>query len=269
MIAGVRVIVHSDRLLTPEGTRVHFWLRPFLDGRTARFLPNANAIADRLRDDGVPHEKIRVMPNGVDLAAFDPNAISSLRDEWGIPGDQVVLGYLGRFAPLKRIELLLEAVLQLSPNERPDALVLAGDGPTMPQIRQVVESDPWLRSRTKLLGSVDEPARFLASIDYLALPTEAEGLPNVVIEAMAMARPIVATRVSDIPWLVGDAGFLAEPLDPASIAAAIRNMQRLRPDERTELGKRARCRIEQEFAIDVAAARFWDAHLELLGDEAG
>lgn len=265
-LAGVPVIVHSDRLLATEGTRAHYLVRPFLDRVTDRFLPNAEAIATRLVRDGVPREKIRVMHNGVDLSVFDPDATLDLRARWGIPADATVLGYLGRFAPLKRVDVLVKALRDLPVGDRPDYAVLAGDGATMPDIRATLEADPWLREHCRLLGSTDETPRFLASIDYLVLPSESEGLPNVVLEAMAMARPVIATRVSDVPYVVADAGTVIEPGDGQALASAIAAMQRLTPEERQALGLRARTRIEKEFDIAVSAERFWDAHLELLPD---
>jgi len=264
VLTGVPLIVHSDRLLATEGSRVHYLLRPFLDRRTNRFLPNATAIADRLVGDGVPRSKIVVMPNGVDLDVFDPDRAKSMRGALGLGDDAVVLGYLGRFAPFKRVDLLVRAVLRLAPEDRPDHLLLAGDGPTMPEVRELVDADPWLRQHCTFLGTIDDTPSFLASIDYLVLPSESEGLPNVVLEAMAMCRPVVSTRVSDVPVLVDNTGFLADPSDDGSLADAILAMQRQGVEGRARLAGLARKRIEAYYSIDVAAKRFWDAHTELL-----
>jgi glycosyltransferase involved in cell wall biosynthesis len=263
-LTRVPVIVHSDRLLATEGTRAHYLLRPFLDRVTDRFLPNAHAIADRLVETGVARDKIRVMPNGVDLDVFDPASAASLRADWGIGEDATVVGYLGRFAELKRVDLLLEAATRLPEADRPDLLVLAGDGPTLPRIRATIDADPWLARHVRLLGSIDDTPAFLRSIDYLVLPSESEGLPNVVLEAMAMGRPVVATRVSDVPVLVSDTGLLVPPSDGEALAGALADMQARGREGREALGRAARARIEAEYDIVTSAARFWDAHLELL-----
>jgi glycosyltransferase involved in cell wall biosynthesis len=265
-LTGVPVIVHSDRLLATEDSRAHRAMRPYLDRVTDRFLPNAHAIADRLVSQGVPREKIRVVHNGVDLRVFDPDRVARSRSAWGIDDDATVLGYLGRFAPLKRVELLLEGVRRLPEAERPDFVVLAGDGPTMASVRAIAEADPWLRAHCRFIGSTDDSAGFLANVDYLVLPSESEGLPNVVLEAMAMRRPVVATAVSDVEYLIGDCGFVARPGDPASLAEALRSMQVLASDARLALGRRARQRVEREFDIVKSAERFWEAHLELVPD---
>lgn len=264
-LTRVPVIVHSDRLLATEGTRAHYLVRPLMDRVTDRFLPNAHAIEERLVASGIPRRKIRVMPNGVDLSVFDPGSARDLRSDWGLAQDATVAGYLGRIAPLKRVDLLLRAVQNLPEESRPDAIVLAGEGSSMPEIRELVADDPWLERHCRFLGSIDDTAGFLASIDYLVLPSESEGLPNVVLEAMAMARPVIATTVSDVPVLVADTGLLVPPSDMGALAEAIADMQLRGHDARRELGRRARQRIEDEYDIVKSAERFWDAHLELLG----
>ena len=263
-LARVPVIVHSDRLLATEGTRAHDLLRPFLDRVTTRFLPNANAIAERLVATGVPRERIVVMPNGVDLSVFDPDAVPPTRTQWGVADGDTVLGFLGRFALQKRVDLLLDALAKLPEDVRPDYVVLAGEGPTMGDARATVEADPWLRERCRFLGRIHDTPAFLANLDYLVLPSDSEGLPNVVLEAMAMAKPVIATAVSDVPDLIGDTGFVVEPGNALALADAIRRMQGLTDDERRDLGSRARQRVEQEYDIVVRAAHFWDAHLSLL-----
>lgn len=258
VLAGVPAIVHSDRSLRESGTRAHHRLRPFLDRRTVRFLPNARAIAARLERSGVPAARITVVPSGVDLERFRPAPASERT------GNELVAGFVGRFHPVKRIDLLLEALLRLQPAERPGRVLLAGDGAEMPRVGQLVAADPWLEAHVELLGRCDDVPGFLAGIDYLILSSEVEGAPNAVIEAMASARPVVATRVSDVPEIVTDTGFLAEPGDAGALAEALRRMQELSADERRALGQAARLRVERDYDMRVVADRFWEAHLQLL-----
>lgn len=263
-LAGVPVLLHSDRSLERTRNRSDRPLRPFLDRVTQRFLPNAHAIAERVIRDGVPSRKVTVMPNGVDCEAYSPEIVSPRRAELGIANDAVVAGFLGRIERVKRIDVLLDALLALPEVDRPDHLLVAGDGSLMGFLRQRVASDPWLAERCHLLGSVERVPEFLASLDYLVQSSEVEGLPNAVLEAMAMGLPIVATRVSDIPILIDGVGFLAEPGDVASLADAIGAMQALEPAERRRLGEAARRRIESDYDLEKVAQRFWDLHLALL-----
>lgn len=263
-LARTPVIVQSDRNEAVYGTRVQKALRPFIDRFTTRFFPNASVIADRLVRSGVPQHKIRVIPNGVDLREFDPERAADLRGAWGVPEGAVVAGFLGRFAQQKRLDLLFDALVSLPPEERPDRVALAGDGEKMAMVRERIAGDAWLREHCLVLGVANDIPAFMKSIDYLVLPSDFEGLPNVVLEALAMARPVVSTRISDVPALIEGAGFLADRGESASVADALRSMQALAPDERRALGARGRARIEREYDLDVVAEGFWNAHLDLL-----
>ncbi|MBS3967372.1 MAG: glycosyltransferase [Truepera sp.] len=263
-LAGVPHIFHSDLSLREDGTRIHFLLRPWLDRLTRRFLPNAEATAERLVRSGVPREKIIVIPNGVDLAKFAPDTTPSPRAAWGIPASALVAGFLGRFHPIKRLDLLLDAVLQLPVSDRPDYLVLGGDGPTMPMVRERVASDPWLQNHCRLLGTVEDVPGFMTGVDYLVLCSDTEGLPNAVLEAMAMRRPVVATSVSDLPRLVSEIGFTAEPGNATSLALALRQMRHLPPEQRMAMGTKARERVLTHYDLNAISERFWRAHLEIV-----
>lgn len=264
LVAGVPLIAHSDRQLEDEGTRAHLMLRPHLDRRTDLFLPNAHAIAQKLKARGVAADRIEVVPNGVNTRIFEKGLTSGMRSELGIGDGEVVLGFLGRFASVKRLDVLVTALNRLPEGLRPDRVLLAGDGPCMGSVRQDILHTPWLADRTHLLGSIDSTPEFLAAIDYLVLSSDSEGLPNVVLESMSMSKPVVSTRVSDVPLLIGDTGFLAEPGDPDSLASAIAEMQSTGHTGRKVLGERARQRIEEGYSMEVAAQKFWSALLTLV-----
>jgi glycosyltransferase involved in cell wall biosynthesis len=266
-LAGVPHIIHSDRSLHPDDTRIQLALRPFLDRFTHRFLPNAHATADWLVSRGIPRRKITVMPNVTNVEKFNPCKVKSVRATWAIPETATVAGYIAKFRPEKRIDLLLDAVLLVPENERPDYLVMGGDGPMMPKVKARVEADPWLSKHCRLLGIVEDTPSFLASIDYTLLTSDNEGSPNVVLEAMAMEKPVVATKVSDVPRILEGAGILAEIGNAKSIAEGIRKMQRLSKEERAKLGKRGREKILETFELSKAAKVFWDAHLDFLGQD--
>ena len=116
----------------------------------------------------------------------------------------------------------------------------------------------------RLLGVVADAPAFLAGIDVLVLCSDTEGLPNVVLEAHAMGRPVVATRVSDVPQLIEEARALVPAGDADALADAIAWAVALPAAERAAWGDRARARTVAEFAMPVAAERFWAAHDALL-----
>jgi glycosyltransferase involved in cell wall biosynthesis len=263
-LAGVPHIIQSDLTMMLDFTRSHKLLDPFLNRLTDIFLPNAHAIANRLVSHGVPREKIFVVPNITDGEKFNPGRVTSIRDRWGIPSEALVAGFIARFRPEKRIDVLLDAMLLVPENERPDYLVLGGDGPMMPMVKERVAADPWLRERCKLLGSVEDTPSFFASVDYTLLTSDSEGIPNVVLEALAMEKPVVATDVSDVPLVLEGVGFVGKMGDPASIAKGIRSMQALSNDERHALGKKGRAKVLENFELSKATKIFWDAHKNVL-----
>jgi len=174
------------------------------------------------------------------------------------------MGFLGRFDRVKRLDVLLDALISLPPDVRPDRVLMAGDGPEKLAVERMINDNAWLKSSCKLLGTVEDVPAFLAELDYLVLPSEIEGFPNAILEAMAMAKPIVATRVSGVPSLVEGVGFLAEPRSVESLAEAIGKMQRLSSVERQMMGHLARQRVERDFDIRILAERFWSQHKSLL-----
>lgn len=264
VLTGVPNIFHSDRSLANNGTQVHFLLRSFLDRRTTRFLPNAEAIAERLRASHVPPEKITIMSNALDLDRFSRSSVKSLRPELKLPADAVIAGYLGRFSKEKRLDLLLDSIMKIPLQHRPDRLLLAGDGPDMPNVARRVATEPWLAEHVVLLGSIENTPEFLATLDYLVLCSDTEGLPNAVLEAMAMTVPIVSTDVSDVPQLIEGAGFLARTGDANSLAAALLKMQQLSKGQRNRLGETGRCKVNKRHGHKAVAEAFWQAHLEVL-----
>ena len=263
-LAGVPHVIFSDLSLHPARSRAQRLLDPLNNLLTDRFLPNATAIAERLQRQGVPARKIRVVRNGVDLERFDPARARSLRPAWGIPEDAVVAGFLGMFRRIKRPGLLLDGLLAMPEAARPDYVVMAGDGDMMPEIRRRVEADPWLRARCRLLGVVEDTPGFLRSLDFLVLTSDTEGLPNAIIEAMAMAVPSIATRVSDVPFLLGEDAPLFEPGDAAALAERLAWMTALPAGQRAAMGEKLQQRARAEFGITEAVAAFWDAHLDFL-----
>lgn len=263
-LAGVPGVIHSELSLAPTRTIWQRSMEPLANRLTDRFFPNAHAIAERLVSEGVRRDRIRVIRNGVDLLRFSVTAEPVFRSVWGVAHGAVVAGYLGGLRPVKRPGLLLDAILALPESDRPQLVVFAGDGDLMPVLRARVQADPWLREHVQFMGLVIDTPGFLASIDYLVLPSDTEGLPNVIVEAMAVGVPCIATRVSDVPDLVTDNGFLVDPGDAVGLAEAMRSMHRLRAEERKALGLRGRERANEEFGLDRAAELFWASHLELL-----
>ena len=162
------------------------------------------------------------IPGGVDLELFR-RVPSDLRSGLGLDGAEVVL-YVGRFAPLKNVALLIEAFALLRRTRPRARLLLVGEGALEGRLRSAatrlgVAADV-VFAGAKSLSAL--PA-YYASADVFALPSSFDNSPNVLLEAMACELPVVATRVGGVPRYVtdGENGLLVEPGQPAALASAL------------------------------------------------
>jgi len=208
----------------------------------ALFLCVSEFIRDRLLARGFPPEKLLVHRYGIELEPEDRGG--------ELDGEGAIL-FAGRFVEKKGVAVLVEAMRRLDPANRPP-LVLVGDGPLGEALKRMaaplgrVEFAGWLPNdelRRRMRGALAVCVPSLAAPDG-----DAEGLPNVVIEAMAAGVPVVGSRHAGIPEAVEDerTGLLAPPGDPAALAGALRRLVG-NPELRRRLGSAAR---------EVAAERF-------------
>jgi glycosyltransferase involved in cell wall biosynthesis len=191
-----------------------------------RYVP----LADAIIGDGWDAENFQrrlgreliEIPGGVDLDLFQ-RAPSDLRAALGLESAEVVL-YVGRFAPLKNVSLLIEAFALLR-RARPRArLVLVGEGALERRLRGQARR-LGLEAAVLFVGArpLGDLPRYYAAADVFALPSSFDNSPNVLLEAMACELPVVATRVGGVPRYVEDGanGLLVEPGQPDRLAAAL------------------------------------------------
>ena len=171
---------------------------------------------------GLDPARLTVIPNGIDPAPFD-RAEPVARAAIGVPDDAHLALCVGRLDPQKGLPDLLDAAERVIAR-RPDwHLALAGDGPDRDWLLGQLAERPALRDRVHWLGRRDDVPGLLKSADVLVLPSLWEGMPNVVLEAMAARRPVVGTAVEGTEDLVvpGRTGWLVPPRDPAALAQAL------------------------------------------------
>jgi glycosyltransferase involved in cell wall biosynthesis len=214
--------------------------------RAACLITVSRALKQDLVEIGVDSDRIQVLRNGVDLARFRPVEREGARRRLGV--EPPVVASVGHLIPRKGHDLILRALTEV-----PEAtLLIVGEGPEGPALRRLAEG-LGLAGRVRFLGQVahDDMAQVYGAADLLALASEREGWPNVLLEAMACGTPVAATAVGGIPEIVTspDAGRLVSERTPGAVAAAIRELIDDPPD-------RARTRAHGErFAWDRVAAR--------------
>jgi glycosyltransferase involved in cell wall biosynthesis len=217
---------------------------------------------------GYDEERMVVIPNGTDTDAFrpDPAARIAVRAELGIGDETPLVGLVARVAPQKDHATFAAAASRVS-SLRPDVrftLLGTGANETNPDLMSILTA-AGIRERTLLLGQREDVSRVTAAFD-LAVSSSAfgEGYPNAVAEALSTGVPCVATDVGHSAALVGDAGRVVAPRDPAALAHAVLELLELAPAERQEVGARGRKQIESEASLPAVADRYMSLWREVL-----
>jgi glycosyltransferase involved in cell wall biosynthesis len=223
--------------------------------RAERTIAISHAVARSIMTlEGVPPAKIEVVHYGLAAAAFAGMARrGSLRAELGL-SDEPLIGFVGRMATPKGVDVLLRAIGEVGRIIPHAHLALAGDGRLMREMRALAGALGL--TNTHFLGWRGDIASIMADVDVLAVPSRSEGFGLVVLQAMALSRPVVASRVTALPEIVehGQTGMLVPPDDPASLAHALSDVL-LSPERGAAMGRAGRSRLEQEFTLERMASR--------------
>jgi teichuronic acid biosynthesis glycosyltransferase TuaC len=216
--------------------RMTAWALP----RAERVVAVSRPLADEAIALGCSPDRVKVVMNGVDAELFTPRDRAAARSELGLPAGPLAV-CVGNLKPEKGVLDLgraWEAVLR----EVPDAtLVVVGDGPLKGELEAVTRQHG---ERVRLIARqpLERIPLYLAAADILVLPSHSEGTPNVVLEALASGRRVVATTVGGVPDLITSStlGTLVPPSEPAALATAIATALRLPYDaqEVARLGAR-------------------------------
>jgi len=233
-------------------------------------------LVDRVCALGFPRSRARVIPYGVDAAAFTPDRErrSLWRRRLGVPADAVVALGVGRMVTKKGFQVLMRSLPELLAAHPDLHVVLAGDGDRLESLRAAAAAWP---GRVHFPGLVlrDTLPDLYRAADLFVLPAvhdargNVDGLPNVVLEAMASGLPVVATAVSGLPLVVEHEvhGLLVPEGDAAALGAAVAALAG-DPARRARLGARARSRAATELTWDAVAARHRAAYAEALAGAA-
>jgi len=225
-----------------------------LDRWTDVYVVNSRAIAEGLIGrERLPGAKMRVVHNGIDLAQLPPFALdrSAARRRLGFDAGRRLVAQVGRLEPQKDYPTFLAAAARVAAALPDVDVVVVGEG-ALRQELEALASRLGLAGRVRFLGLRHDVPALLGAVDVLALTSLYEGLPNVVIEAMATGAVAVATDVGGCRELItpGESGLLVAPGDVEAVTGAI--LQVLGSEELARrLATAARRRIEGEFAIEA------------------
>lgn len=229
-----------------------------------RVLANSRGVAGLLaREERVPQEKIVEIPNFLATKAFDieDEAVRvAQRRAWGLPDGAFAIGIVARLSPVKNHVLLFRAMAQLASRFH---LIVIGDGPSRAELEEHARQMR-IESRVHFAGEVISPLNLHQFFDVSVLCSLSEGFPNSVIEAMAAAKPVVATPVGGVTDVVahGVTGILVPFDDPTPLADALRTLE-ADASLRTRLGEAGREEVRMKFRQEVVIERL-SALYELL-----
>lgn len=213
----------------------------------ARVIAVSEPVGSYARRGGVG---VTVVQNGLPQV----RALDDARARLGLDAGAFVVGGIGRLHDQKAWDVLMEAAADVRA-ARPDIrFVVLGEGPERAALERHAAAE-----HVTLAGYVQDASSYAGAFDVLAVPSRYEAFGLVALEAMQLSVPVVAAAVGGLPDVVGDAGLLVPPEDPAALAGAILRLAR-EPDLRRELGRRGTIRARERFGSDRMARETLDVY---------
>lgn len=206
------------------------------------------AVCEMLRMNGVASEKVLCIENGIDLERFNTSIdIQAKKAEFGILNTEKVIGTVGRLVEQKGHKYLIDAFKELQSKAKDLRLLIVGDGP----LRKVLEEQTKrlaIDGKVIFAGQREDIPELLKVIDIFVLPSLTEGLPLALLEAMASEKPIVASNVSGIPYVLDDKlnGFLVPPKQHSMFAETMAYLIQ-NPDIAKKIASAAKCKAYEKY----------------------
>jgi sugar transferase (PEP-CTERM/EpsH1 system associated) len=269
-LAGIPLRVHGHHgreAAAPPARQVR--LSRWLARRVSRLVAVSGDLGRELIEEwGVPVERVSVIPNGVDLDGFaQPGPVEELREALGLAPEHRVIITVGGLRPVKDYPTLIRAFARVHA-ERPESrLVIVGGergGGTQGELEALAGS-LGVRGAVVFPGVRQDIPRLLALADVYVNSSVFEGMSNTILEAMAAARPVVATAVGGNPELVRDGvtGYLAPPGDPAPLATRLLEVLS-DPSLAKALGAAGRALVESGHAMGRMVTAYEDCYEDLV-----
>lgn len=236
-----------------------------VDRFVLRFFDRVVVVSDRvaqtLRRAGVAERKLATIYNGVDIDRFY-RAEPTLRREIKASETGRVVGFVGRLIREKGVLFLLHAARQIIQHHPGTIFVFVGDGPARQEC-ECLACELRISANVIFTGVRNDMPGVYASLDMVVLPSFEEAMPMCLLEAMAAAKPVVATRVGAVPKLVLPAitGILVEPGDSTGLAREILGLL-AEPELAHRLGQAGHARTAQNFSVERMAAAYIELYDE-------
>ena len=234
MLHGLPLLVslHGSDVFVVEKNRLLGKAAQWVFSKATEILTCSNDLAERAMRLGLAYEKVRIIPYGVDVRKFcgDETKERTLREKLGIASDELVVLGLGRLVYKKGFEYLVRAIPQVIAKFAKVKFIIVGAGSLQDQLRLISE-ELGISEYLLMPGGIlwDEVPQYIGMCDVFVVPSirdhsgNVDGLPNVLLEAMASGKPVVASRIAGIPAVLQHErnGLLVDEKEPQQLAAAI------------------------------------------------
>jgi len=256
-LSGVPVIAIS-RGWTAENRKIRFYER--LDKIFLHLSDHVIAVSggqrEKIKKLGVGSGKISVIHNGINLAEIPHAPSAMLRASLNLPEDAVIIASAGRLSPEKNQSGMIEVARQVVSRNNKAYFVIFGEGFLRAELERKIEA-AGLQDRFLLPGFRGDLQSLLHEVDIFMLPSFTEGLPNVVLEAFAVRKPVVATAVGGTPEVVthGVSGFLTGPAEIGKMTEYVLQLVN-DPALRACMGESGYRHIEEEFGFEMQTRKY-------------
>jgi len=240
------------------------------DQISARYVERFIVVSDSLRTTliegrGIPSQRVVRIHNGIELNQYHPDLTeTSLRNNWGIPPSAPLIGAIGRMVWQKGFEFLIQAIPAIIRDIHEVRFLFVGDGPLKSDLERLVRQLD-ISHKVIFAGFRPDISRVLSAIDILVVPSLLEGFPIMTLEAMAMAKPVVATRIQGITEQISDGmdGILVSPKNSEALTSAVSKIL-LNKELASKLGKTARKKVETCFPVEKMVGETEKVYLSVL-----
>ncbi len=256
----IRLLAGISTVYTVEGYGRFYAL---IEGWT-HFLDTLYVINSRLGYDnvvdlmGLPEKKLALVHNGIETSPLESieQDRRDVREEFGFRGEDVVIGMIAQFRPAKRHDLMLQAMAKVAEKHPNVRGLFVGQGEREQACKEMAEQ-LGIADQIGFAGYRNDARRFYRGMDVFCLPSDVEGEPVSLLEAMDAGLPIVAARTGGIPEIVEAerSGLLFEPGDLAGLTQQIKRVLACE-EERRRLGEKARERVLEAFSAERMAKQF-------------
>ena len=267
-IARIPVVICSIRSENIGGTLRRLALT--LTDPLAMTTTNSHAVAEKLVNArAASRRRMRVIPNGIDFKIVGPHlrqGRSALRRALHVQDDEFLWVAVGNLEAPKDYPNLLHAVAALGTAGRRFKVLIAGKGPLRHALEQQMVS-LGLEGTVRFLGFRGDGPACMAAADATVLASAWEGLPNVMIESLAVGTPVVCTDVGGVREIVkhGESGFVVPPRDPHALAGGMWSLMARSAKRRHAMGLTGRHHVERHFALDRVVDQWSGLVYELVG----